>query len=321
MRVEIYTTGSNIPELMDGDPRHSTWMFRLIEQHSSATPFMVVAFDRDKEAGHLLAIRFRDLRILPPGYYVWYSIHGEGVIAENHNKEEVFAALLDKLFTLFDIHHTFIEVRNLKDAKFAYGRLSDRLFFPRRDIRIYLSLHSISPEKRVTRSYKTLIRKAEKRGVTYGRAQNESETIEALHILRRHYINKVRRHLPPIGLLHALVVNNKNSAALFVVRYKGKIIGCSICLYDKERAYMAYSCGLRVSYRNEYPGIIAVWAAIKDAHQQGYSHFEFLEAKNAKAGSGYLNFILNFGGKQTGVLRWYHFKWRWINKIMRSIYV
>lgn len=321
MRVEIYTKGKDIPELIDGEPLHSLWMFKLIEKHSNAKPIMVVAFDGEEEAGHLIAIKFRDMRILPPGYYIWYTVNGECTTNPKYNKEDVFSLLIDKLFTLFDIHHTFIEVRNLNDSRFAYSTLSDRYFFPKKDIRIYLSLHSMEPEKRITRNFKALINKAERNGVTYGATNDEKEIKEALQLLKRHYINKVRRHLPPTEFLYNLITYKESRAKLFVVRYNGKIIGCSICIYGNKCAYMAYSCGLRVSYRNEHPGIMAVWAAIKDAHISGYDHFEFLEAKKSKSSQGYINFILNFGGKQTGVLRWYHFKWVWINKIMRSIYV
>ena len=72
----------------------------------------------------------------------------------------------------------------------------------------------------------------------------------------------------------------------------------------------------------QFPGIMAIWAALTDAYQKGYAHFEFLEARAlSRLHRNFISTLLNYGGKQVGTLRWYHFKWNWINKILRSIYV
>jgi hypothetical protein len=71
-----------------------------------------------------------------------------------------------------------------------------------------------------------------------------------------------------------------------------------------------------------YPGIMAIWAAITDAHSNGYAHFEFLEARALpRIKRKFFATLLNYGGKQVGTLRWQHFRWNWINKILRRIYV
>lgn len=302
-------------------------MFCLLEQHTEAHPIMIVAFDHDgQELGHILAIKYREWRILPPGFHIWYTVHGQGVYrADCTDKEKIFELLLDRLFTLFDFHHTMIDIRNLDDSRFAYNTLSNKLFFPQRDRRMYLSLHSKNPEKRLTRNYKANIRKAQERGATYAEITNTQEIAEALKIMRRYYASKVRRHLPPTNFLLHLLTDNadetEKTARMFAVYHKGKIIGCSLCLYEKERAYLAYNCGLRKTHPLLYPGITAVWAAITDAHERGIPHFEFLEPQGHKLPTGYLNFILNFGCKQVSTLRWRHFKWNIINKMLRAIYV
>lgn len=325
MRIELFTSGAKLPPLIEGDPTHSSQMFHSIEQTTDASPLMLVAYDGDKETAHLLVVKNRSLRLLPPGLYVWYSIYGEGVYSSRCNdKEALFAMMLEKLFTIFDYHHTFIEVRNLKDSRFAYNILSEKFFFPLRDNRIYISLHSRDPWQRLTRTYRSHIRKALERGVTFGSVTTEEEKEKALRIMHKYYMSKLRNRLPSIDFLRTMLTpqeNNIEKARLFVVRHKGEIIGCSICIYEKERAYLAYSCGLRKSHPLLYPGIMSVWAAITDAHSRGIPHFEFLEPKGSNIPSGYLNFILNFGGKQVGTLHWYHFKWNCINKIMRAIYV
>jgi hypothetical protein len=67
---------------------------------------------------------------------------------------------------------------------------------------------------------------------------------------------------------------------------------------------------------------MAIWAAITDAHENRYAHFEFLEARALPfIQRKFINTLLNYGGKQVGTLRWYRFKWNWINKILRKIYI
>lgn len=327
MHIELYTKGMTLPPLLEGSMLQSAEMFHLLEENTKSSPVMIVAYKGNEEMAHMLAVKYRELRLLPPGFYFWYTLHGEGTYRDDAtNREELFAMMLDKLFTLFDIRHTFIEVRNLKDSSFAYDVLSKREFFPIRDMRIYNSLHDIHPSKRLTRAYRSHIRKAEERGVTFHRATSPDEIETALHLLRNYYKSKIRRHLPPAQFLRNLLIQPdgriSDKAKLFVVQHKGKTIGCSLCIHEKERAYLAYSCGLRKSHHLLYPGIMAVWAAITDAYNQGVPHFEFLEPKEALSTRlGYIDFILNFGGKQVGTLRWYHFKWNGINKILRAIYV
>ncbi len=325
--VEIYTHENKLPTLLQGNPLHSAGMFALVKASGKAKPLMLVCSEEGKEIAHLLVIRHQGWRLIPFGLHAWYSVYGEGVYSDEcKNREEVFALLLDKLFGVFDFRHTFIEIRNLPDSRFAYDILSKRSFFPRRSLRIYNSLHSKHPIERLTRSYRTHIRQAEARGVTYGRAVTQAEKDEGIRLLRNYYATKVRRKFLNNKFITAMLSDNggeeAKTAELFIVKYNNKIIGSSLCLYDTDRVFLAYSCGLRKRHPMLYPGIMAVWAAIIDSYNFGYSHFEFLES-NMLAGTraGFINLILNFGGKQISTRRWYHVQWNWVNKILRKIYV
>lgn len=327
IRIELFTKSETLPPLLDGDPLHSAMMFSIVECSSKAKPYMFVCYEGDKEIAHLLAAKQRQFRLIPPGLYTWYSVYGKGVYCDDcKNKEEIFAMFIDKLLELFDFHHTFIEIRNLPDSRFAYGALSDKGFFPRKCIRIYNSLHSRNPQERLTRAYRSHIKKAEMRGVTYARATTTEEIDAGVRLLRNYYMSKIRRHFPPEKIVRKILLDDSGSpmeqTGLFIVRFKEKIIGCSLCFYEGTRAHLAFSCGLRKRHPLLYPGIMAIWAAITDAYQRGYEHFEFSESNLlSRHKSGYINLILNFGGKQVSTMRWFRFKWHWLNKISRAIYV
>lgn len=329
MRIEIYTKGDTLPVLAKGNILHSAFMFHALEK-SNSKPYMLVGYDRnDRELGHLLITSRRSIRIFPPILNQRYTINGEGVYNEECGKEErerIFTAFLDKIFGMLDFRHTSIKVQNIEDQRFAYGALSARGFIPLRDRRLYISLHSKHPQERLTRAYKAHIRNATKRGVTYSRATTQQEIKEGLRLMHNYYRSKIQRNLPQERVLQAMLNTPdgilSRECKLFIVKHKERIIGSSLCIYEESRAYLAYSCGLRKSHPLLYPGIMAIWAAITDAHNNEYAHFEFLEARDLPyLKRKFISTLLNYGGKQVGTLRWKHYRWGWLNKILRWIYV
>ena len=327
MHIEIFTKSEQLPELTEGSVLHSALMFRSYEMRKACKPYMFVAYDNEgKELGHILVIKRRKFSLLPPMLGFWYNINGEGAYSNICNDHEaMFTQFLEKVLDMFDFRHTFIKVQNIEDPRFAYGILREHGFVPVRDQRMYISLHSKAPQERLTRAYRAHIRKAESDGVTYHQATTQQEIDEGIQLLRNYYISKTRR-LPDSATLNTMLHNSdgtlQKNAKMFIVRYNDKTIGSSICLYDKERANLAYCCGLRKTYPMQYPGIMAIWAALTDAHKHGFAHFEFLEVRALpRINKKFIDTLLNYGGKQKGTLRWFHFKWRWLNKILRAIYV
>lgn len=328
MRIEIYTKSTELPELIEGSVLHSAMAFRLFEQSSMCKPYMLVAYDSNNaETGHLLIVRMHSIRMIPPVFSMRYSIQGEGVYSPLcSNREEVFNKFLERAFEIFGYLHTFIEIKNIDDSRFAYGTLHKHRFIPMRDHRNYISLHSRDPQARLSRAYRAHIRKSEERGVTFRRASDKSEIMEALQLMKNFYRTKTRKKFPKNGIMLDMLYNSdgtlSDKAKMFIVIYKDKIIGSSICLYEKERALLAYSCGLRKRFPLQYPGIMAIWAAISDAYKNGYPHFEFLEVRGiSRLRKSFLSTIHNFGGKDVGTLQWYHFRWNWVNNFLRWIYV
>lgn len=64
-----------------------------------------------------------------------------------------------------------------------------------------------------------------------------------------------------------------------------------------------------------YIGVLAVWAALTYAREEGYEHFEFMDAGLPFKKHGYREFILRFGGKQSSTRRWFRFRWKWLNNL------
>lgn len=78
---------------------------------------------------------------------------------------------------------------------------------------------------------------------------------------------------------------------------------------------------MRKTYALQYPGILAVWKALRDAHQNGFRHMEFMDVGLPFKKHGYRDFVLRFGGKQSSTRRWFRFRWQWLNDLLIKIYV
>lgn len=321
MRIDLYTRPEELPALLPCNIQHSALLFGLLCNSHASKPYMMVATEQGRELAHIIIIKRRGGGLLPPFVGSWFSVYGEGVYsADCENREYIFSKFIEKLFDIFDIFKSYIEIKGIEDPRFAYAALSRYDFVPIRDHRIYISLHSKPPVEWLARNYRGYLRKSGDRGVVYREAVTSQERDEGLRLLKNYYRTKIRRPFPPVAVMRGLLAGDKQK--MFIVEYGGKIIGCSVCTYDGDTAYLAFSCGLRKSYPLLYPGIVAVWAAIDDAHKRGCEHIEFLESRTLVGiHSGYKRFLLNFGGKQVSTLRWYHFKWGFLNKILRAIYV
>ena len=121
-------------------------------------------------------------------------------------------------------------------------------------------------------------------------------------MLKHYYSPKIHRYLPDIGFFTALSVRSSRCGRIFVIRYKDKIIGGSVCLFSGMDAYLLFSGGMRKTYPLQYPGVLAVWGAMQYACEHGYAHFEFIDAGLPFKKYGFRDFILRFGGKQISIL-------------------
>lgn len=323
IRLMTYHSGSTLPLLPEHSLPNSSELFHIYEQTPGYAPVLIVASIDEKPIAKLLAVIRRSVRYFPPSIIKRCELFGTGEYFEpSLPKDELFGLMLEHLTKEVQEKCFLIEIRNLPTALFAYKHFRDNGYFPINWLRVYNSLHSLKPEKRVEASRYRQINKAFKQGVTIKTAETEMETDAFLRMLRRNYSSKIRKHFPDLHLFQLLTqMESKNeNGKVFLVKYKNRIIGGSFCMYSADTAYLCFSGGLRKTYAWLHPGVMAVWAAITYAHQQGYSHFEFVDAGLPFKKTGYRNFILSFGGKQVSTRRWFRFRWKWLNRLFQWMY-
>ena len=142
-------------------------------------------------------------------------------------------------------------------------------------------------------------------------------------MLKKAYSSQVRKHFPDLNFFRLLTWQrtDKEMAKIYLVKYKDKIFGGSVCVFSNGNAYLWFSGGMRKTYAFLYPGVLAVWAALTYAREEGYEHFEFMDAGLPFKKHGYREFILRFGGKQSSTRRWFRFRWKWLNNLLCRMYI
>ena len=83
-------------------------------------------------------------------------------------------------------------------------------------------------------------------------------------MLKKYYSPKVHRYLPDFHLFAFFSEESfpAGMGKIFIVRYKEKIIGGSVCLFSDDTAYLMFSAGMRKSYPLLYPAR-ASWAQVR----------------------------------------------------------
>ena len=323
IRLMTYRNGSAIPTLPEQSLSNSSELFQVYGQTPGYTPILVVASIDETPIAKLQAVIRRSVRIFPPSLIKRCEIFGIGeYFNDTYSQEELFGLMLEHLTNEVLKDCFLIEFRNLPTALFGYKHFRRNGYFPINWIRVYNSLHNLSPEERLESKRKRQINRSFKYGVTLQEAQTEEDKKTFLQLLKLHYSSKLRKHFPDTKLFQLLTQGSTTGSIsrIFTVKYKNRIIGGSFCMYSCDRAYLCFSFGLRKTFAWLHPNTMAIWAALIDAYQRGYPHFEFIDAGLPFQKVGYRNFILSFGGKQVSTRRWFRFRWEWINKLFTKLY-
>ena len=309
MKVAIYGHSADVPALPAGSYFHSLVLMELCERTPRHKPYMVVVTDDDGQVtAHLLGImRFRS-SWLPPYLYTQVRIYGD-----NGSSTADFGRMMEALTERLQNRTLYIELSNMSQKMFGYRELRHLGYFPVRWMNIHNSLHSRTPEERITERLMRRIVNAQKRGVTTKLVENDQEFKAASKLLRHHHWLKPRRYLPPDTFFRGMM--ESGSCKIFISQFREHVIGVSVLvLYDKD-SYLWYSASRRKSFAPLHPHAVTIWETIKWAHANGREHIRFMDVGLPFRKNLYRDFILRFGGKETSTYRWFRISIRWINRL------
>ena len=187
----------------------------------------------------------------------------------------------------------YIETRNFHD----YSRWKSVFeangfaYQPHLNIQVTCSeAHTMSEQRR------RQVKKAISNGAIISQAQTEQEIRDWYRILSQLYRTKVRT--PLISEEFFLQFYRNGVGKYLLVKYQGQVIGGMMCpILNGKAIYEWYVCGLDEDYREQYPSVMATYAAIEYAKENELPLFDFMGAGEPDVPYGVRDFKMEFGGK------------------------
>jgi hypothetical protein len=313
VKAFVFEHSATLPALKDGSFFHSPDLMELYEHTPRHKPYMVVLMDDNgHEEAHLLAVTRYKRSLFPPYLYIHVRVIGQGVYQQEPN-EQKFGCMVKALKERLQNKVLYIEFSDLPQKMFGYEALRSAGFLPVRWMSVHNSLHSRTPEERISPKQLTRIKNAQQRGATTKIVETEEEFKDFSKLMRRHNWLKPRKYIPDSTFFRGLMDMGK--CKLFITQYHGKTIGCSVCVYSDNDAYLWFSAARRKSYPTLHPNVVTFWETIKEAHRMDCQHIRFLDVGLPFRKNPYRDFILRFGGKEVSTYRWFRISIRWVNSI------
>ncbi len=308
-KVTIYEHHADLPALSASNYFHSPELMLLCEQTPRHKPFMaVVTDDSGQVLAHLLCIVRYKVSWLPPYLYTHARIYGN-----NHCPAPLFGMLMEALTARLSNRVLYFEVSNLSEKMFGYRELRHLNFFPIRWMSVHNSLHSRTPEERITSRQLQRVESGIHRGAVTTEAKTEEEFRAFSRLLRRHHWLKPRRYVPDDSFFRGMV--ESGHAKILITKVHDKVVGCSFTVYSERDAYLWYSAARRKSFAPYHPNAVTFWNTIRDVHAQGYDHIRFMDVGLPFRKNPYRDFILRYGGKEVSTYRWFRISIRWVNSL------
>lgn len=231
------------------------------------------------------------------GYFSRRAIIYGGPLLSLNNLQAV-DTLLEKIKAYYKKKAIYIEIRNYFDFS-EYLNIFNKLGFQYLSwLNYQVATLSIEEIKRnMSSSRLRQIKKAIKNGVIWKEASSIEEVKAFYNILCELYKNKIKKPLLPESFF--LEFYKQKIGKYLLVAYQNKIIGGIMCPVAPAKCiYEFYICGLDNEYKEQYPSVMATWAAIEYANIKGIPMFDFMGAGNPREDYGVREFKARFGGNE-----------------------
>lgn len=212
--------------------------------------------------------------------------------------EESLKYLLKSIIKYYSGKLIYLEFRNY----FDYASFHDSIMASGFEYVPWLNFHFdiASPElmlKNMSSSRARQIKKVIKSGVKWQEAQSEKDVISFYEILEDLYVNKIKKPLFPKQFF--LDYYRQSVGKYLLVYFEEKVIGGIMCpILEGKAIYEFYVCGLDTEYKEQYPSVMATWAAMEYASISNIPLFDFMGAGSPAEVYGVREFKSRFGGRQ-----------------------
>ena len=221
-------------------------------------------------------------------------INGGPLLADDIS-DEALHTLLNATIQMLKKQCIYTETRNLNDYSRWRNIFEASGFSYVPHYNFHIDTTDINQvDKRIDKSRRRRIRRAIENGATIS---NESLLFPAFYqILSDLYHNKIHKPLPPYCMFEQLA-HAPFAHYFFVLNQQKEVIGGQLILMLYQQvAYAWYCCGLDKEYHDLYPSIMANYAAIRYAADNGFERYDMMGAGTPKEDYGVRDFKAQFGG-------------------------
>lgn len=195
----------------------------------------------------------------------------------------------------------YIETRNFND----YSRWKEAFEKAGFAYQPHLNFHVDCTDKeameaRLSENRKRQIRKAESSKPDAesisGADVTEQDVREWYEILQKLYKTKVKTPLFPLSFF--LYFYRQRLGKYLLVKHDGHVIGGVMCpIMEGRCVYEWFECGENSAYKEQYPSVMATWAGMQWAHEQGCRRYDMMGAGEPGVPYGVRDFKSEFGGE------------------------
>lgn len=274
----------------------STWFqtdeaYRFYQSVSDMCAFVYGVMEEDKLVGVIVGYTTQEKCKLKQ-YFTARAIVIGGPLLDENISESALTMLLQTVKKQQG-EAIYIETRNLHDYSRwkTVFKANGFAYHPHLNIQVACTAEHAMSEQRQRQ-----VRKALKNGVVITEPQSEQEIRDWYQILRQLYRQKVRTPLWSEAFF--LQFYRSGVGKYLLVKYEGKVNGGMMCpIFAGKAIYEWYVCGLDEEYKEQYPSVMATYAAIEYAKQKGIPTFDFMGAGVPEKPYGVRDFKMEFGGE------------------------
>lgn len=291
-------------QILEGVPNHHPFAFFVCEEKGKVMA-MITGYRHNVKTGILSRI---SSRIVVPSLPLF----------EN---EEALTFLLMWFTRNYSKKSVYTEIRS-QEPNPIFSVVSQRVGF------IYRPHFNIvvkcQPNDRVwssiSDSKRRQIKKAIKSGVTTEEHPSIQQVEDFYEILSDLYKNKVKKPLVNLEYFYRLYKQKDSQdfgVKFLLVVFQGRVIGGIVAPISGNRfIHEHYIAGLDYKYKEQYPSVVATWAAIEYACRNEISAFDFMGAGNPDEDYGVRDFKMKFGGELINSGRYEYFSSKTLYKLV-----
>lgn len=285
----------------------------LLKNSSTASPFQtpeyfdffnsvvgfcsdVFAVEKDKKYICLVVVTIQSESGIKASFSKRGIIYGGFLLTDNSS--DALDELLININKRYSGKLIYLETRNFNDYSDYHTVFENQKWQYNPWLNYHLSTIDVARvKKNMSSSRLRQVKKATNSGAIWKDAKSIEDVESFYKILLNLYTEKVKKPLLPWVFFKTYF--EKNIGKYLLVYYQDKVIGGIMCpILDKRAIYEFYVCGLDSEYKDQYPSVMATWAAIDYALQNNIPLFDFMGAGAPDEGYGVREFKERFGGEQ-----------------------